>query len=162
MGSLLYLTITKPNIVYVVGVMSQFMESPCVGHLIVVKRILQYVKGTLEYGLFYKENLSFFFYGCVDVDWVRNVIDRRSTSGYCFSIGFSMISSAVKGNKLSLSQALKLNMWQPLLQHKNVFGLKNFFKILGLLSIFQFPSIVTMKAQLSWQATQCFMPVQST
>ena len=60
-GSLLYLTITRPDIVYVVGVMSQFMESPCTGHLIVAKRIVRYVKGTLEYGLFTRKTyLSFF------------------------------------------------------------------------------------------------------
>ena len=84
--------------------MSQFMESPCAGHLIVVKRILRYVKGTLEYGLFYKENVSFYFHGYADADWARNVIDRRSTSGYCFSIGSAMISwCSKKQQTVSLS-----------------------------------------------------------
>ena len=103
-GSLLYLTITMPDIVYVVGVMSQFMESPCAGHMIVAKRILQYVKGTLEYGLFYKENVSFSFHGYVDIDWARNAIDQQSTSEYCFSIGSAMISwCSKKKQTVSLS-----------------------------------------------------------
>ena len=84
------------------------MESPCAGHLIVAKRILRYVKGTLEYGISYKENVYFSFHGYADANWAGNFIDRRSTLGYCFRIG------AVKSN-LSLSQALNLNMWQPLL-----------------------------------------------
>ena len=104
MGSLLYLTITRPNIVFAVGVMSQFMESPCADYLIVAKRILRYVKGTLEYGLFYKENVYFSFHGYAEEDWAGNVIDRRSTSGYCFSIGSAMISWCSKRQQtISLS-----------------------------------------------------------
>ena len=69
MGNFHYLTSTRPDIVFFVRFMSQFMESPCVGHLIVEKRILRYVKGTLEYGLFYKENASVSFHGYADTDW---------------------------------------------------------------------------------------------
>ena len=100
---MLYLTITRPDIAYVVGVMSHFMESPCAGHLIVAKRILRYVKGTLEYGISYKENVYFSFHGYAYANWARNFIDRRSTLGYCFSIGSVMISWCSKKQPVSLS-----------------------------------------------------------
>lgn len=50
-GSLFYLTITRPDIAYCVGVVSQFMDMPCVGHMVAAKRILRYVKGTIDLGL---------------------------------------------------------------------------------------------------------------
>ena len=58
MGSLLYLTIMCPDLAYPVGVVSQFMDSPCDGHLIAAKKILRYVKSTLQYGIFYKPKVS--------------------------------------------------------------------------------------------------------
>nr|DAD45748.1 TPA_asm: hypothetical protein HUJ06_003978 [Nelumbo nucifera] len=58
-GSLFYLTITRPDIAYSVGVISQLMEKPCEGHLIAAKRILRYIKGTLHFGLMYKQHIPF-------------------------------------------------------------------------------------------------------
>ncbi|KAK3003520.1 hypothetical protein RJ639_018195 [Escallonia herrerae] len=68
-GSLIYLTITRPDIVYSVGVVSQFMDKPQISHLNAAKRILRYVKGTLEYGLRYKKSDRFILSGFVDADW---------------------------------------------------------------------------------------------
>ena len=51
--SLLYLTITHPYIAFSIGIISQFMERPCVGHMATAKRILRHVKGTLDYGFFF-------------------------------------------------------------------------------------------------------------
>lgn len=52
-GSLRYLTCTRPYIVYGVGLISRFMEEPTVTHLKLAKRILRYIKGTLEFGVTY-------------------------------------------------------------------------------------------------------------
>ncbi|XP_039026384.1 uncharacterized mitochondrial protein AtMg00810-like [Hibiscus syriacus] len=52
-GSIKYLTITQPDITYVIGLVSIFMEKPKQDHWIVAKRILRYVKGTMDHGLFY-------------------------------------------------------------------------------------------------------------
>ncbi len=53
-GNLIYMTITKPNLRYVVGVVSQFMQTPQKPHLDVVGRILRYIKHTLQCGIFYE------------------------------------------------------------------------------------------------------------
>ena len=67
-GSLLYLTITHSDITFSVGIISQFMERPCVGHMAAAKRILRYVKGTLDYGLFYRNKRVYSLQGYIDAD----------------------------------------------------------------------------------------------
>eukprot|EP00268_Persea_americana_P015414 TRINITY_DN17101_c0_g1_i5.p1 TRINITY_DN17101_c0_g1~~TRINITY_DN17101_c0_g1_i5.p1 ORF type:complete len:525 (+),score=94.13 TRINITY_DN17101_c0_g1_i5:1509-3083(+) len=91
-GSLFFLTITRPDITFSVGVVSQFMEKPCEGHLITAKRILHYDNGTLNFGLLYKQHVSFSLSGFVDADWAGDVNDRRSTTGYCFNTGSAAVS----------------------------------------------------------------------
>ncbi|KAK3006483.1 hypothetical protein RJ639_016084 [Escallonia herrerae] len=91
-GSLIYLNITRLDIAYSVRVVSQFMDKPQISHLNAAKRILHYVKGTLEYGLRYKKSDSFILSGFVDADWAGDVNDRRSTTGYCFGTGSAAIS----------------------------------------------------------------------
>jgi hypothetical protein len=53
-GSLIYMTITRPYLSYVVGVVSQFMQIPRKPHLDVVRRILKYIKHTLKCGIFFE------------------------------------------------------------------------------------------------------------
>ena len=52
-GSLIYLTTTKPNISYVVGILSRYMHKPCEGHWSATKRVLRHLKGTQDFGLKY-------------------------------------------------------------------------------------------------------------
>ncbi|XP_048234333.1 secreted RxLR effector protein 161-like [Ricinus communis] len=68
------------------------MDQPCEIHLTAAKRILCYIKGTLSYGLMYEQSKSFSLSGFVDADWAGDVNDRRSTSGFCFTIGSVAIS----------------------------------------------------------------------
>ncbi|KAM7494627.1 hypothetical protein LguiB_029236 [Lonicera macranthoides] len=74
------------------GVMSQFMDKSCTGHLIAAKKILHYVKGTLSFGLMYKQHMPFLLSGFVDADWAGDVNDRRSTTGYYFNACSAAIS----------------------------------------------------------------------
>eukprot|EP01018_Ginkgo_biloba_P015850 Gb_34468 [translate_table: standard] len=83
-GSLMYLTAIRPDIMYVVSLISRFMENPHDTHLQVGKRILRYVKGTTNHGIFYEKNDALKLAGYTDSDWVRNKDDRKSTSGYAF------------------------------------------------------------------------------
>ena len=53
-GSLIYMTITRPDLSYAVGLVSQFMQTPRKPHLDAARRILRYIKSTLDYGCFYE------------------------------------------------------------------------------------------------------------
>ena len=83
-GSLRYLTCTRPDILYSVGVVSRFMEEPKYSHWKANKRILRYIKGTETHGLFYSESIEYKLMGYSDSDWYGDVDDRKSTSGYVF------------------------------------------------------------------------------
>jgi hypothetical protein len=54
-GSLMYITATRPNMMFVVSFVSRFMVKPTELHLQVAKRALRYLKGTVDYGIFYKK-----------------------------------------------------------------------------------------------------------
>ncbi|KAA0026212.1 putative mitochondrial protein [Cucumis melo var. makuwa] len=89
-GSLRYLTCTRPDILFSVGLVSRFMESPTTTHLKVAKRIIRYLKCTFDYGLFYSSSKEFNLEGYCDSDWTGDTNDRKSTSGwqYCISMEF--------------------------------------------------------------------------
>jgi len=91
-GKLIYLTITRPDISFVVGVVSQFMQNPHVDHWNVVMRILRYVKKAPGQGLLYEDKGNTQVSGYCDADCAGCPIDRRSTSGYCVFIGGNIIS----------------------------------------------------------------------
>ncbi|XP_047320449.1 uncharacterized mitochondrial protein AtMg00810-like [Impatiens glandulifera] len=91
-GSLIYLTITRPNIAYVVHIVSQFISSPRATHFFVVLRILRYIRGTLFHELNFAHSSPLELRAYSNADWVGDSIDRRSTIGYCFFLGTSLIS----------------------------------------------------------------------
>ncbi|KAG6436667.1 hypothetical protein SASPL_101569 [Salvia splendens] len=86
-GSLRYLTCTRPDILYGVGLISRYMETPSQSHLNAAKRILRYIKGTLNEGILYPSNQEVKLVGYSDSDWGRDLDERKSTTGYCFYIG---------------------------------------------------------------------------
>jgi hypothetical protein len=91
-GSLIYLTLTKPDISYAVGVMSWYVQNPKKTHLEVVRRILRYVKGTRGYGVMYKRNRDCKLVDYCDVDYAGDHDTRCSTTGYVFLLGSGVVS----------------------------------------------------------------------
>ena len=91
-GSLIYLTVTHPDISYAVHQVSQYLFAPRLTHYAAVLRILRYLKGTLFHGLFYSAQSPLILRAFSDADWARNPTDRRSITGYCFILGSSLIS----------------------------------------------------------------------
>ena len=91
-GSLIYLTLTRPDISYAVGVMSRYMQNPKKSHLEAVRRILRYVKATLRYGIMYKRGGGCKIVGYCDADYAGDHDTRRSTTGYVFMLGSGAIS----------------------------------------------------------------------
>ena len=88
-GSLMYLTNTRPDICFAVNTLSQYLTDPRSVHLTAAKHILRYLKGTIDYGLKYDVNQKINPEG---YDWEGSAIDRKSTSGCCFSMGSGVIS----------------------------------------------------------------------
>eukprot|EP00253_Pinus_taeda_P002333 PITA_02333 len=86
-GSLMYLTATRPDIMHAVSLISRFMERPKETHWQEAKRILRYVNGTKGFGILYSSSESFMLIGYTDSDWAGSVDDRKSTSGYVFHMG---------------------------------------------------------------------------
>lgn len=105
-GSLLYLTASRPDIAFAVGVCARYQSEPKASHLMQVKRILKYVKGTAEFGLMFTHDTSPELKGFCDADWAGSADDRKSTSGGCFFMGNNLISwFSKKQNCISLSTA---------------------------------------------------------
>ena len=86
-GSLRYVTHTRPDILFAVGILSRHMENPNQEHYSGVKRVLRYLKGTEKFGLFYRKgNLKEELIGYSDSDFAGDSNDRKSTSGHIFSL----------------------------------------------------------------------------
>jgi hypothetical protein len=90
-GSLMNLTNTRPDICFDVNILSQFLVEPRRVHLVATKHVMRYLKGTLDFGLSYNGDHDFNMSGYTDSDWAGSVLDRKSTSGCCFSMGSAMI-----------------------------------------------------------------------
>ena len=92
-GCLTYAAIsTRPDISAAVNNLSQYMACPSEQHWTGIKRILRYLKGTLEYGLRFSGKEEAILYGFSDSDWAGDLDTRRSTSGYVFKIGDATIN----------------------------------------------------------------------
>ena len=91
-GSLIYLTTTRPNLAYAMSVLSQFMTQPHENHWCVARGVLRYLQGTSKFGILYSDSFDVKLTGYTNSDWPGNPDDRRSITGYAFNIGFEVIS----------------------------------------------------------------------
>ena len=80
-GPLLYLTASRPNIMFATCLCARFQAYPKESHLMVVKRIFRYLKGTPNLGLWYPKGTSFEDVGYTDADFAGCRVERKSTSG---------------------------------------------------------------------------------
>ncbi|XP_059076754.1 secreted RxLR effector protein 161-like [Cryptomeria japonica] len=95
-GNLMYLTVTRPDIMYGVSLISRFMDKPKESHWKDGKRILRYIAGTKSFEILYTSSDDYKLIGYTDSDWGGRIDDRKSTSGYIFHLGFGAISWASK------------------------------------------------------------------
>ena len=122
-GSLLYAAIaTRPDISQAVGAASKYCSNPSEAHLTAVKRILRYLKETINFGLKYKKSESGTLVGYSDADFAGDLDDRQSTSGNLFIFAGCPVSlyskkqptvslSTAEAEYISLSGATHEAVW---------------------------------------------------
>uniref|UniRef100_A0A2N9EVL6 Integrase catalytic domain-containing protein n=1 Tax=Fagus sylvatica TaxID=28930 RepID=A0A2N9EVL6_FAGSY len=94
-GALQYCTLTRPDIAFSVNQLCQFMHSPTSAHWTAAKRVLRYLKGTIEHGLSFSHS-SLQLTAFCDSDWAGNPDDRRSTTGFGIFLGSCLVSWSAK------------------------------------------------------------------
>jgi hypothetical protein len=105
-GSLLYLTASRLDIAFNVGVCARFQANPKESQLTAVKRIIRYVNDTFLYGIWYSREKNLVVAGYSDANCASNVDDRKSTSGGCFYVGNNLVAwNSWKQSSISLSIA---------------------------------------------------------
>jgi hypothetical protein len=118
----MYLVHTRQDICYAVNALNQFICESKHIHLVAVKHILRYVRETIAYGLIYTSSGGVMLYRFTDLDWMGSTVDWKSTFGYCFSLGSSMISwssrkhgsiaqSTTEAEYIAASVASRETMW---------------------------------------------------
>eukprot|EP00253_Pinus_taeda_P032884 PITA_32884 len=95
-GKLLYLTHTCPDLSFVVGLVTQFMQNPHESHWKENKRIIRYVRGRIQFGIHYSPKASPLLVGFIYFDCVDDPDDRKSTPSYVFTLGSRPITWACK------------------------------------------------------------------
>ncbi|XP_040869658.1 secreted RxLR effector protein 161-like [Glycine max] len=91
-GCLMYLSASRPDILHAVSLLSRYMNCASRIHFQAAKRVLRYVKGTVDFGIRYNYVKNFRLHGYSHSDWAGCADDMRSTSSYLFSFGFGIFS----------------------------------------------------------------------
>lgn len=122
-GSLMYLAVaTRPDIAFALGSVSRYMENPKQVHINAIKRLLRYLKGTLDYGIVFDYNERLILAAYSDADYAGDVVTRRSTSGFVFMLGSGAVSwcsqrqkcvslSTTESEYVAASEAVKELVW---------------------------------------------------
>ncbi|KAF3619684.1 hypothetical protein FXO38_32774 [Capsicum annuum] len=91
-GSLVYLTMTRPDISYAVQVLSQFVSNPYHIHHTTLLRVIRYVRGSMNQGVLFRSDSPINLKGYTNVDWVGCPDSRHSVTGWCMFLGTSLVS----------------------------------------------------------------------
>ncbi|KAJ8719262.1 hypothetical protein PYW07_016818 [Mythimna separata] len=127
-GSLMYLSVlTRPDITFAVSYLSQFNNCHTDEHWAYAKRILKYLKKTINFGIKYCADGNTKIKGFVDSDWANDSVDRRSYTGFCFVLANGIISweckkqrtvalSSCEAEYMAISEACKEAIYLKALQ----------------------------------------------
>ena len=111
----------RPDLAYAMSVLSKYLDKPTYEHLRAAKYVLRYLRGTTDLTLVYKRGNTEII-GYSDADWAGDLDERRSTSGYLFTLNGTAISwrsklqdtialSIVKAEYIAMSEAIKESIW---------------------------------------------------
>ncbi|GKF39398.1 hypothetical protein Tco_0119459 [Tanacetum coccineum] len=116
-GSLMYLTSSRPNIMFTVCACTRYQVDPKASHLHAVKRIFRYLKGQPKLGLWYPKDSPFDLVAYTNSDYARARLDRKSTTKGCqFLSCFKLLWSSALDSK---SSSFKL-LWPSALDSKSI------------------------------------------
>ncbi|XP_026378567.1 uncharacterized protein LOC113273007 [Papaver somniferum] len=107
-GALQYLTLTRPDITFGVNYTFQFMHAPRTTHMLLVKRILRYLKASLGSGITFSSGNITSLTGYSDSDWAGFPDTRKSIAGYCVFLGNSLISWQSKKHPTVLKSSIEV------------------------------------------------------
>jgi hypothetical protein len=130
-GSLRYLTRTRSNILYGVGLISRYMETPDQFHLNATKRILRYIKWTINEGIFYTLSKNFNLINYSDGDWGRDLDERKSTTWFVFFIGDISFTWSSKKQSIVMLSSCEAEYFATNLVVCHLIWLRNMLKHLG-------------------------------
>ena len=99
-GSLMYLTSTRPDIMYAVSMISRYMEHPMEKHLNVARMIVRNVKGTFDFEVFYKKGDDSKMVSHINSEYAGDIDDRKSTSGSIFMMSSGAIFAGLQRSNL--------------------------------------------------------------
>lgn len=116
-GSLMYLTAARPDIMFVVSLISKYMEHPTELYLQVAKRVLRYLNGTIDFALFYQKGGNEDLIAYMNSDYAGDQDDRKSTSRYVFMLSSRTVSWSSKKQLVVTLSPLKLNSLMQLQVH---------------------------------------------
>ncbi|XP_062104527.1 secreted RxLR effector protein 161-like [Humulus lupulus] len=128
-GALLYLTLTRPDINFVVNKLSQFLKAPTTKHWSTGKRILRYLVGNPHLGLHFKDTD---IQGFADANWASSIDDRRSTSGFCLFLGGNLISWCSKKQTVAAQLSTESEYRSLALATSEIIWLQSLLKELNL------------------------------
>ncbi|KAI3758565.1 hypothetical protein L6452_06132 [Arctium lappa] len=109
-GSLMYLTSSRPDIMFSTCLCSRYQADPKESHLAAVKRIFRYLKGTADLGLWYPKDTGFQLTAYSDADHAGCMLDRKSTSGHVQFLGDKLVSGLQRNSYAFPHRLLKQSM----------------------------------------------------
>lgn len=130
-GALQYITISRPDLTYAMNQVCQYMHQPTTAHWNAVKRILRFLKGSVNHGLLYKPGSTHIHAYC-DADYAGNPDDRHSTGGYVIYLGSNPISWSAKKQRTVSRSSTEAEYRQLAYTAAELSWLRSLFKDLGI------------------------------